>query len=135
MNTLEKVAASPKAESQIAQQVNVAFISLLQQHRQGAALSDLSDALKQVNQAVFEQGQPASITLKLCFKPAQRTAGAVLIEDDVTVKLPKPEKENSIFFVEKESWRLMRDNPNQMSLTLKTVDGMATHGEALKEVD
>lgn len=118
-----------------AQQVSVAFLTLLQQHRGGVALSDLSDKLKEVTQAVFEQGKPGTITLKLTVSPAAKTAGAMVVRDDISIKVPKAEQATSIFFADKESWQLLRDNPNQMALSLKTVDGMASHGEELKEVE
>jgi hypothetical protein len=135
MNATIETKAAPKAAVADTQQVNVAFLTLLQQHRSGAALSDLSDALRQVTQAVFEQGKPGTITLKLTVQPATKTAGAMVVQDDIAFKLPKPEPEGSIFFADRESWQLLRDNPNQLALSLKTVDGMASHGEALREVE
>ncbi len=112
------------------QQTNVAFLTMLQQHRGGETLSDLSEQLAKVTEAVFHLSKAGTLTLKLTIKPATRTPGAMVVEDEIKSSLPKPDDRSSIFFADTESWCLLRDNPNQLALGLRTVDGMVTGANA-----
>jgi hypothetical protein len=114
-------------------QVNGAFVRALQIHRNGEVISDLSDALAKVTEGVMQTGRAGSVTLKLNIK--QASAGvAIVIEDDIKTVLPKSDKVGSLFFAHPETFELMRDNPNQMSLELKAVDGGQQAEPPLKQV-
>ncbi|MBF8281293.1 MAG: hypothetical protein HW378_208 [Anaerolineales bacterium] len=104
-------------------QVNGAFLRMMQRHRAGAALSDLSEAMQRITREVMHTGRAGSFTLKLTVKPASKNSSAALvIEDDIKETMPKPERVGSIFFGSDEG-DLLRDNPNQVCMDLKTIDG------------
>jgi len=103
--------------------IDSAFLTLLQHHRSGQILSDLSAAMREVTEAAQLQGKPAAITLKITVKPASNACGAVVVVDDIKTKLPTPEKKGSFFFSD-DAGNLFRDDPRQKELPLlKTVDG------------
>ena len=104
-------------------QVNGAFLRMMQQHRQGAALSDLSEAMQRITREVVHTGRAGSFTLKLTVKPASKnSSGALVLEDEIKETPPKPERVGSIFFGSEEG-ELLRENPNQLHMELKTIDG------------
>lgn len=100
--------------------INNHFLNMLQGHREGLAITELSEAMAKATEAALLTGRPGSIILKFTFKPAGKVAGAVVIEDDITTKLPKAEKVNSIFFFHEGA--LVRDNPKQLKMEFKPVE-------------
>lgn len=113
--------------------VDSAFLLLLQQHRHGEILSDLSESIRNVTQAVQDSGRGGSITLKIDIRPASKgRAGALVVEDEIKEKLPTEDKTGSIFFADK-NFNLIRDDPNQTTLELRSVEGAATEPKQLKK--
>lgn len=51
-------------------------------------------------------------------------AGTVIVTDDVNIKLPKPEKRQTIMFVTPEN-NLVTTDPRQQALTLTDANGPA----------
>lgn len=109
-------------QNQALPDVDSAFLTLLQHHRSGQVLSDLSAAMREATEAAQLQGRKAVIILKINIEPAAKSAGAVVVTDDVTLKLPVPEKRGSFFFAD-EAGNLLRDDPRQKELPLKTIAG------------
>ena len=103
-------------------QVDGAFLAALQNHDGGACLSDLSEELRKVTEAVLLTGKAGSLSLKLTIKPASSSSVAVVLEDDIKTTLPKLHKRASIHFVDSQH-NLLRDNPKQLSMELKVVEG------------
>jgi hypothetical protein len=104
------------------QQVNGAFLAMMQAHRQGGGLTDWSEAMQTVTRAVMEAGRPGSFSLKVTIKPATKSSGgAMVVVDEVKTSLPKQEPTGSIFFGDFETGRLLRDNPRQFALPLAPV--------------
>lgn len=113
--------------------VDSAFLLLLQQHRHGEILSDLSESIRNVTQAVQDSGRGGSITLKIDIRPASKgRAGALVVEDEIKEKLPTEDKTGSIFFADK-NYNLIREDPNQTTLELRSVEGAATEPKQLKK--
>ncbi len=110
-------------------QIDGAFLATLQNHDGGACLSDLSEELRKVTEAVLLTGKPGALTLKLTLKPAGQAAVAVVMEDEITSKLPKVHKRASIHFVD-DQHNLLRDNPRQLSMNLKVVEGAEEEEQA-----
>lgn len=100
--------------------INNHFLNMLQGHREGTAITELSEAMAKATEAALLTGRPGSVILKFTFKPAGKVAGAVVIEDDITTKLPKAEKVNSIFYF--HDGALVRDNPKQLKMEFKPVE-------------
>lgn len=108
--------------------VDGGFLATLQNHEGGDCLSDLSEELRKVTEAVLLTGKPGSLALKLTIRPASASSVAVVMEDEITTKLPKVHKRASIHFVD-EAFNLLRDNPKQLSMDLKVVEGNQTEEE------
>jgi hypothetical protein len=113
----ERTPKAPPAEA-----VDNSFNRVLQDHRKGAVLTEASDALRACVDAVVRMGKPATLTLKLTVHPATRAGVAVVIEDDLTTKLPKTKQASSIFFSD-DNHNLFREDPRQQEMVLKTIDG------------
>lgn len=102
--------------------INNHFNAMLAEHREGEAISDLSEAMAEVTEAALLTGRAGSFSIKFTIKPAGgKSAVAVTIEDDIKVTLPKAEKISSIFFA--HDGALVRNNPNQRVLNFAPVEG------------
>ena len=111
--------------------VDGAFLRSLQNYRKGEILSELSDALRKVNEAVAAAKKPGTITLKVKVSP---NGDAYTYAPEVTVKLPMTPKPAAIFFMD-DQFNLVREDPNQQSLPLHAIDGAETSTETdLKKV-
>lgn len=128
MNTETADQAAPATDSR--------FFGLMQVHRHGEMQNDLSAALREITQSAQLRGKPAKMTVTITVKPAAQIKGAVLIEDDIKVTLPKPERENSIFYAT-EDGTLLREDPKQMKLQLRVIEAPAVSeqgAETLRKV-
>lgn len=110
------------------------FFETLRELRAGRTLEDLQDALTEAVQAVTDTGKPAEIKLALRVRPPRKgNAAYVTIEDDVTVKLPKRDRGDTVFFPLADG-SLSRQDPNQMSLGLRPVSGEPTFDAETGEI-
>lgn len=98
-----------------------AFAKTLADLRRGQTLVELSNELADLVQAVKETGKKGEICLKLRLTPS---AGgeAVVIEDAVTMKVPKMDRASTTFFTTEDNL-LTRQDPRQMEMGLRAVDG------------
>ena len=106
-----------KTQNQASPEVDGAILGVLTEHRRGAVISDLSQALREVAGAVQLVGKSGTVTLKLKVAIAQGTSGTLVISDEVIAKLPKAEKQGSIFFADPDN-NLVREDPAQSTLPL-----------------
>lgn len=84
--------------------------------RGGDLVDELTQELRCLVQDVLATGKPGSLTLRLSVKNASKGSGtALLIEDDVKVKPPKPDKGTTFLFAT-ESGELQRNDPRQPRL-------------------
>ena len=112
--------------------VDASFVNLLQQHRYGECLNELGQHMRNITDAAQLTGKPGLLTIKILFEPTK--SGAVEILDDIAVKMPKGEKEGTLFFIG-EGGALMRNNPNQLEMPLRTIEGGApVDVESLRKV-
>ena len=120
-------------ESEATPAIDSAILTVLQHHRCGTLLTDLSEKLREATEAARREGKKATLTLKIDIKPAGKVPGALTIQDDVKVTLPKPEKVESIFFADDDN-SLHRNDPRQKELPLKMVSGgnQTVEAETLK---
>lgn len=113
--------------------IDGAFVGLLQNHRKGGALSDLSAAVREVVDAVRATGKGGAIAFKIKVRSAAKS-GAMIVEDEIKITLPKTEAEGSIFFADGEG-NLLREDPEQRKLDLRTVESDKPEArESLKQV-
>lgn len=112
--------------------VDPAFLHLMESHRQGDFVSDISAAIRQVTAAVGLTGKAGKVVLTLNLKPATNGA-AVVFEPVVKTVVPETKPAGSIFYVD-DDFNLVREDPAQKKLDLKEVEpGKPASG--LREVD
>lgn len=96
-----------------AAEVNNTFDATLRQIRSGGAITELSTRLAEVVSAVRSSGRGGKLRLELTITPASRGETiAVTVEDEITVKLPRPEKASTIFYTNEQNL-LQRTDPRQ----------------------
>src|SRR5579884_1972977 len=109
------------------------FQETIVQINNGAAVQELSDALKKVVAAVRDTGKSGSVTLTLKVAPASKgSADVLLVESQVKTKLPEPERGMTIFYATDDNL-LVRNDPKQQMLPLRVVD-IEQQPKQLKEV-
>jgi hypothetical protein len=91
------------------------FGDFLNEHRHGALHAEVSDALNELVQAVVGIGRAGSLTVTINIKPAGSTHEQVFVGDDVKLKLPSPDREEAICFVDADA-NLTRRDPRQPEL-------------------
>ena len=108
------------------------FQETILQINNGATVAELSEALERVVSAVRLAGKSGSITLTLKVAPAsKRSTDVLMVESQVRLKLPEPERGVSIFYATEDN-RLVRNDPKQQQLPLRVVD--IEQPKQLKEV-
>ena len=80
--------------------------------RKGRFLEELNQAVADTVKACLETGKPGSVTIKLSFDPLGET---IALKDQITPKLPKPDKAPTTFFATEEG-QLSRNNPKQTEM-------------------
>lgn len=112
-------------------------LAMLMDLRGGVTLSELDEQLSKLVNAVCDTGKKGELTLKLLVRPAGSSdTRALILEDQVKVKLPELARGSSIFFADERS-RLTRQDPRQMQLDdVKEVpqDLPTVNGRLLREV-
>ena len=98
------------------------FMLLLQHHRGGGCLAELSERLAAVVSAVRATGKAGAVVLRIGIKPASRGVNAVVVADSIDDKTPQEEAEASFWFATDEG-RLQRSDPRQTDLPLSVVPG------------
>jgi hypothetical protein len=97
------------------------FADFLREQRRGDLLEDLTEALHEAVTSVGEHQLPAEVVLKIKIKPAGELGGAVQVQDEIALKLPKPKTPPSVFFITPEN-NLSKTDPHQTSMQLRDVD-------------
>lgn len=100
--------------------INNTFNEVLVGLRKGEVLTELSHAMQEAIQSVKEHGKSATVILKLEIAAANGDASQVSVTEDISTKLPKPPKQNSIFFTTDQN-TLSRRDPNQQEMVLQEV--------------
>jgi hypothetical protein len=92
-------------------------VDTLKALRYGQAEAELSEAISEAVQAARDTGKQSVITMKITIKP-QGNSGQYFITDEISTKLPKLPKEQTIMFGTPEG-NLLRDDPRQQKLPLR----------------
>lgn len=94
------------------------FAGLLNDHP--TAHSDLTDALRELVEAVQLQGKKGSLTMVLTVEPAAAADSlAVAIACDVKTTLPRPKPESRLFYIQRDGF-VGRKDPRQTTIFDKT---------------
>lgn len=89
------------------------FVDTLRAIRYGALEEELAEALADATKKCRDAGKSGTVTLKIKLAPGK--GGQMEIDDEITVKLPKPPRETTLMFDTVEG-NLQRDDPRQASL-------------------
>jgi hypothetical protein len=115
------------------QQIKNSFVATLNELRQGRVANDLSERLAELVGAVKETGKAGTLSLQLKIAPASAgDVSQVFVNDVVKLVLPQPARPATLFYPNEQNVLLRRD-PNQRELQLRTIEGEAKPAE-LKEV-
>lgn len=98
----------------------------------GSFIDDASDALNKLVTAVDETGRGGKLTLTLAIKKATRGSGAMVVQDEIKLTMPKMDSRETMLFATPEG-NLVTEDPRQQKLDLKTVT-KATEEQPLKTV-
>lgn len=114
-------------------EIDNSSIQMLQALRSGAFVEELSATYHQAVQAVADINKPATITVKLTVSPATKGNSAqTIVEDDISLKEPKPDNGGTLFFTDHERKTLSRKDPYQQDLEFRTV---AEREHPVKDID
>lgn len=109
------------------------FFETLRELRAGQTLDELAAKLHDAVEAVRDLDKPAELVLRIRIKPftSKGVAGAIVLEDEVEVKLPKPERDATLFFATPEG-NLSRHNTRQDDLPGITVAAQNSNPQSSK---
>lgn len=100
------------------------FFSTLRDLRAGSTLDDLDSAVSEVVAAVKATRKVGEITLKLKIRPPKKSSATYLtVDDEVTTKVPKHDRADTIFFALSDN-SLSRTDPSQIPLELRSVESV-----------
>lgn len=86
------------------------IIEVINAQRKGRCLIEAQEQLQELVKACSDTGKKGKLTITLEIIPAE--TGTVVLRDDITTKLPKPERSSTSFFAD-EQGSLHRDDPKQ----------------------
>lgn len=101
--------------------VNNTIIDVLVNQRKGALIPELSEKLQKLVQSVKEHNKGGSLVLTLKVSPFNGDASALLVVDQVELKVPKAPLKGSMFYSTDEGV-LQRKDPNQVEMQLTVVE-------------
>ncbi len=85
------------------------FTAWLTEQRRGTLNQELAEGLHELTNAVQTLGKKGTLTLTITVVPTKGDHVGVI--DDVTVKAPKPDRPDSLWFVDHDG-NLTRNDPN-----------------------
>jgi uncharacterized protein (UPF0218 family) len=91
------------------------FSMILLEINKGESHRELSEALAELVTAVQLTGKAGSISYTLKVQPHANDS-IVTVTDQITRKLPEPDRRTSIFFVDDKTRSLVRNDPHQVSI-------------------
>lgn len=100
--------------------------------RYGEAEKELTEKLHECITRAQTSGKTTELTLKIKIKPRQNT-GQYIIEDDVTAKLPKVLKEETLLFGTPDG-NLQREDPRQKTFEFREVN-QEKRPESFREIE
>jgi putative lipoic acid-binding regulatory protein len=111
------------------------FTDVLRDMRKGRVVAAATDGLAELVVSVLETNKAGKLTLELSVKPGTRGDNAVYVAAKVTVKSPRPDLPEALFFADADG-SLLRDDPTQQRIF---ADANAPHidpetGEVLESV-
>lgn len=96
------------------------FLEFLRSLREGEAIEEYAEALREASEAVSETRKMAQVQLTIKLKPAGKSDVVFEIEETVTTKLPSRERGSTILFRDARG-RFTRRDPRQPELPIRPV--------------
>lgn len=109
------------------QTIDTPIIQVLENLSSGA-LFDLSAQVSEAVQTAQDTGKMATVTLTLKFKP--QGAGRMEVVDDISSKLPRYPRQTTLMYA--DGGMLLKDDPKQQKLNLRTVETQPTKFKEVK---
>lgn len=103
--------------------IDNSLLTLLQHHRQGDCLNEVSEALRTLTTAVKSTGKKGKLILELTVAPLSKGGGsAVSVTDAISLRSPAVEREIGVFYVGDDGM-LSRNDTRQRELPFQELDG------------
>lgn len=102
--------------------MTVPFTDVLSQIRRGLVVTELTEALAELCEAVIDTGKAGELTLKIKIKPPKGDSCQVTLSPMVSSKTPKADMPDGIFFVG-AGGDLLRNDPDQKEMFAPVMDG------------
>lgn len=97
------------------------FVHTLNNLLYGQTAHELSEKLDECIERSQETGKQAKLTLSLTIKPTTRNGNQYEIKDEIKTTLPQLDRGITLMF-HTDDGNLQRENPNQKTMDLKSVD-------------
>ena len=104
------------------------FLSVMQRHRGGALLNELSETLRGLVAGVQATGKSGTLTLSLKVQNAQHGHNAIMLTDKLDEKIPVIEAEASYWFGTAEG-ELLKEDPRQREFKMGVLGGAGATNE------
>jgi hypothetical protein len=85
-------------------------------HRGGAFDNEITAKLAELVERVDFLKKPGSITISIAIKPGEAGADYFHVIDDVTTKLPVPDREVKVYWPEPQTHGLVRSDPSNVRM-------------------
>jgi hypothetical protein len=95
------------------EEVHNAFLGTLAKLHRGRTITELTEAEESLVAAIRKTGKPGTILLKVRIKPHGKDSDMMMLNASVEVKLPQPQRSDTIMFADDEN-RLQRNDPRQL---------------------
>lgn len=90
------------------------FADFLQEQAKGSSHAELSEGLQELVAKVKDTGKKGSITYKVFIEPMKGDHAALVVTDEITLRLPEHDRQSSLFFADRDN-NLTRNDPNQFA--------------------
>lgn len=90
------------------------FADWLRDQSKGATHDELSQALYDLTGRVIDTGKKGTLTLTITVQPLKGQVDALVVSDEIKLKLPEHDRKASLFYPDKQG-NLTRSDPNQLT--------------------
>lgn len=90
------------------------FADFLREQAKGHTHEELSEGLRDLVQRVQDTGKKGSVTLVVTVEPMKGGGAALVVSDEIKLKLPEHDRDSSLFWADADN-NLIRNDPNQLS--------------------
>lgn len=90
------------------------FADFLREQSRGTTHDELSEGLRDLVSRVRDTGKKGSLTLTLTVELMKGSDSALIVSDEIKLRLPEHARGTSLFFADNDG-NLVRDDPNQLA--------------------